>query len=179
MKKIVQLGYPTLTQRASEVTDFKSQDFQNLVDELIETVKKSGERGAGLAANQVGELQRVSVLLRMDLQNKAKQEGKPVEAIWEVVVNPEYKSKSLKKTIYWEGCLSVKEGKIFGEVERPAIVEIDYQDRHGEKKSLKASGYFSHLVQHEIDHLDGILFLNYISDPSELYTDEELDEMNK
>lgn len=176
MRKIVQLGYPTLTQKALKVEDFKEKAFQDLVDDLLETVQNAGDHAAGLAANQIGELKSVTVLLRMDLMNNPEHDGSD---IWEVVVNPEVTRKSEALSTRWEGCLSVRNGDLFGEVSRPRRVRVSYQDRYGNVKELRTDGYFSHLVQHEIDHLNGILFTSYIKDPTKLYTSKELDEFKK
>ena len=76
-------------------------------------------------------------------------------------INPIIKSRSKKTSVYEEGCLSLPGH--FAEVERPAECEIDYIDYNGNKKNLKASGILATCVQHEIDHLNGILFIDYLS----------------
>lgn len=177
IRKIVQLGHPALTQQAEEVEDIASTETQLLIDDLLETVKNTGESAAGLAANQIGELKQITVLVRMDIQNKPDWDCTPV---WEVLINPRIVKQSDAESTYWEGCLSVNEGDLFGEVTRPRRVTVEYFDRDGEKQVMKnIDGYFSHLVQHEIDHLNGVMFTKYVGDPSELYTGEELDEMRE
>lgn len=175
IRKIVQLGNPSLTQQAEEVTNIHLAETQQLVDDLLETVQNTGEHAAGLAANQIGELKQITVLVRMDLQNKPDWDGEP---IWEVLINPKIVKQSEAESSYWEGCLSVNQGDLFGEVTRPRRVTVEYFDRDGNKKIMKnIDGYFSHLVQHEIDHLNGVMFTKYVTDPTELYTGEELDKM--
>lgn len=174
MKSIVQLGYPTLTKKAKKIEDFTNPKVQELIDELLETVQNAGEHAAGLAANQIGELASVTVVLRMDIMNKPDFEG---DDVWEVIANPDITKESEAQSTYWEGCLSVNNGDLFGEVTRPRRVTVEFQDRNGKKQKIKADGYFSHLLQHEIDHLNGILFTSYVTDPSKLYTGKELDEM--
>lgn len=176
MLKIVQLGYKTLTQKALEVKDFKDPEVHNLVREMKDTLLKNPDTSVGLAANQVGVLKRITIIRRIDLETKEENKG---QLIFETVINPKYIKKSEAKSTYWEGCLSIRNGDLFGRVTRPSRIEIEYQDLTGEKKTLKASGFFATLIQHEIDHLDGILFTKYVPDPSLLYTKEELDKMRK
>ena len=166
-RKIVQLGHPALVKKTNHVTNPKDPEIQKLIKDMIETVKSTDGTGAGLAANQIGELYRISVILRMDILD---------DQVWEVLINPKITYASKSKSTYWEGCLSIKEGQVFGQVTRPRKVEIEYLDKNGNRKTLKASNYFAHLVQHEIDHLDGILFTKYISDPSDLKTADEVEE---
>lgn len=175
MLQIKQIGFPTLTQKAETVKDFSDPELKNLISEMLDTLKKGEDFSAGLAANQVGVLKRLTIVKRLDLENKPDFDGTDV---WEVMVNPIIVKKSDVKSIYWEGCLSINNGNLFGQVERPRRVTVEYQNSKGDKKVIKADGYFSHLLQHEIDHLDGILFTSYIKDPSELYTSQELDKMD-
>lgn len=176
MLSIVQLGYPTLTQKALPVKDFKDPKVQELIDEMIYTLKKNPDTSVGLAANQVGELKRITVIRRLDLENKAE---KPKSFTYEPLINPKIIFKSDKSNTYWEGCLSIKQGNLFGQVTRPNKVIVEYFDRKGNKKELTAKSFFSTLIQHELDHLNGVLFTKYIKDPSLLYTREELDRMGK
>ena len=84
-------------------------------------------------------------------------------------------TKSKLKSIHWEGCLSVNDGDLFGKVQRSKEIEVEYIDIMGKVKKIGASDFFSHVVQHEVDHLKGILFLKYIKDPTDLYTSDELE----
>jgi peptide deformylase len=109
--------------------------------------------GIGLAANQVGILNRVLV---MDLEYREEEGGKPY-----YMANPEIIWRSEEISILEEGCLSVPQQ--YAEVERPEKVRVKYLDYNGEEKELEAEGLLSHCVQHEIDHLDGIVFIDYLS----------------
>ena len=109
--------------------------------------------GIGLAANQVGLLNRVLV---MDL---AKREEGPSDPIF--MVNPEIIHESEAISAMEEGCLSIPEA--YAEVQRPAEVRVRYLDYEGNTQELEASGLLSHCVQHEIDHLNGVLFIDYLS----------------
>lgn len=168
--KILQYGSPVLEEKAKEVTDPTSVEIQELIKKMFDALEDHKRSGAGIAAPQIGIGKRIAIIRRMDLEEKNKNQKRK----WEIIINPVIKSKSKETSTEWEGCLSINSGKLFGEVTRPKIVEIEYIDEKGTKKSLKADGYFSHVIQHEMDHLDGILFLKYIKDPSDLYTQEEL-----
>lgn len=171
--KILQLGNPILEKKSEKVKDLKSEDVQNLIDDMLDTVISHEDHAAGLSAPQVGQLKRITLVKRYDkLENE---DDANTDIGWEIMVNPEISDSSENRSVVWEGCLSVREGDLFGEVERPAEIQVNYLNRHGEKKSLRAKGFFSHLIQHEIDHLNGILFLKYVPDPTQLYTGKELD----
>ena len=108
--------------------------------------------GIGLAAIQIGVPKRIIV---MDI-SKNDQENNPM-----YFVNPVIKNKNKEFSTYEEGCLSVLNQ--FAEVDRPATCEIEYLDYYGEKKLLKAQGLLATCIQHEMDHLEGILFIDYLS----------------
>ena len=126
------------------------QDLQNLMDDMLETMYAAP--GIGLAAIQVGIPKRVIVL------DIAQKEGTK-EPIF--LVNPETIQKSKNNSTYEEGCLSVP-GQ-FAEIDRPDKCHIKYLDYYGEKKEIKAEGMLSTCIQHEMDHLEGILFIDYLS----------------
>ena len=98
---------------------------------------------------------------------------------WEVLINPKINYASEEESTIWEACLSIGTGgsMLMGPVSRPRSIKIEYFDRSGNKKSLEAKGFFSHLIQHEIDHLDGILFINRVPNPERnLWTSEQIDQ---
>ena len=111
--------------------------------------------GIGLAANQVGLLNRVLV---MDLSRRDEDE-EAAEPIF--MVNPEIIHESEQMSVMEEGCLSIPQQH--ADVERPAIVRVKYMDYNGKEAELEAEGLLSHCVQHEIDHLNGVLFIDYLS----------------
>jgi len=174
-KKIVQIGDPILEQKCDKV-DPKDPKIQKLIDELIDACKEKEDITAGLSAPQVGEKLRICICRRTDLEEKS-QDPLPAEILWEVLINPTVKSSSKKTSTYWEGCLSIGEGPegLYGPVARPEEVEVEFQTRTGAKKTLLCNGFFSHVVQHELDHLEGVLFLKYISDPDTIWKGKELD----
>ena len=123
---------------------------RELVEEMFETMYAAP--GIGLAAIQVGEPKRV---VTMDLAKK----DEPKQH--QVFINPELIAKSDDKNIHEEGCLSIPE--YYEEVERPARVTVRYLDLDGNKHEIDADGLLATCIQHEIDHLDGVLFIDHIS----------------
>ncbi|MBT8472076.1 MAG: peptide deformylase [Marinicaulis sp.] len=121
-----------------------------LMDDMLETMYDAP--GIGLAAIQIGVPKRVIV---MDL---AREDEDPEPRYF---VNPEILAPSCEKSIYEEGCLSVPE--FYDEVERPAQCRVKYLDYNGEKQMLDADGMLATCIQHEMDHLEGILFIDHLS----------------
>jgi peptide deformylase len=174
MRKILQLGDPRLEKQSKNINNIDDPQVQKLIDEMIAILKANPEQSAGLSAPQLGELEDIIVCRRIDKETKRTPDDK---ATWEVMINPKITFKGEQQSIFWEGCLSVKNGDLFGEIARPDKITVEYQDRAGNQKSIPAKGYLSHIIQHEIDHLLGILFVSYINDPSKLLTNKELDEL--
>ena len=140
IRNVVQVGDDVLRKKCFPVEQFDEKLWQ-LLDDMMDTVKK--ERGAGLAAPQVGVLRRVAVV--------------DVEEGYFELINPVILSSKGEQS-GWEGCLSVR-GKS-GVVSRPMKVKVSYQDRNGEKHLLAAKGFFARAICHELDHLDGILYID-------------------
>jgi len=123
---------------------------RQLMDDMLETMYDA--KGIGLAAIQIGVPKRIIV---MDIGNREK-EKEPM-----YFVNPVIKNKNSEHSTYEEGCLSVPNQ--FAEVNRPSTCEIEFLDYNGNKKILNASGLLATCIQHEMDHLEGILFIDYLS----------------
>ena len=123
---------------------------RQLMDDMLETMYDA--KGIGLAAIQIGVPKRIIV---MDIGNRDK-EKEPM-----YFVNPIIKNKNSDHSTYEEGCLSVPNQ--FAEVNRPSTCEIEFLDYNGNKKILNASGLLATCIQHEMDHLEGILFIDYLS----------------
>jgi len=139
-----------LLRQISQPVDHVGENEQKLMDDMLETMYAA--KGIGLAAIQVGFPKRIIVMdLSKDHENK-----NPM-----YFVNPIILNKATEKSIYEEGCLSVPDQ--FAEIERPKKIEIEYLDYDGEKKLLKAEGLLATCIQHEMDHLEGILFIDYLS----------------
>lgn len=174
MRKILQYGSPILESPSIDVKNINDSKVQSIINEMLKILRVEAERSAGLSAPQIGELLNIAICRRTDLEDSSLN-TRPSEIEWEVMINPKIIKKSKSKSTNWEGCLSINNGDLFGRVERSKEVEVEYIDISGNLKTLGASNFFSHVVQHEIDHLHGILFLKYIPDPTELYTSEELE----
>ena len=140
IRNVVQVGDDVLRQKCFPVEVF-DEKLWKLLDDMKETVKK--EQGAGLAAPQVGVLRRLAVV--------------DVEEGYFELINPVIVQQKGEQS-GWEGCLSVR-GKS-GIVSRPMKVTVTYQDRNGEKYLLKAKGFFARAICHELDHLDGVLYID-------------------
>ena len=141
------LGSPVLRQQSSPVARVDDA-VRRLVDDLFETMRAA--KGVGLAANQIGVAQRVAVV---DIGDE---DPPPL-----TLVNPVILDRGDELETAEEGCLSIPD--IFGDVERPAHIVVEALDRDGKKFRVEAHGYKARAIQHEIDHLDGILFLDHLS----------------
>lgn len=188
-RKILQYGNPILEKISKEVTLPINNETANIINDLLDTIISISEYAAGLSAPQIGYLKRIIVCRRVDLenniipsQNQIKEKDTNTNGndnvILEVMINPVIIKKSDQISKMYEGCLSINHGDLFGEVQRPFEIEVEYYNQNNQKQSLNAKGFLSHIIQHEIDHLNGILFLKYIKDPSKLYSSEELDKLH-
>ena len=139
-----------ILRKKSLPVDNVDKDLQILMDDMLDTMYAAP--GIGLAAIQVGIPKRVIVL---DIEQK-EGEKKPL-----FFVNPEIIQKSKNLSTYEEGCLSVP-GQ-FAEIDRPDKCHVKYLDYYGEKKEINAEGMLATCIQHEMDHLEGILFIDYLS----------------
>jgi len=148
-RKIVIEPDPILRKK-SENLEKVDNELRLLLDDMLETMYAAP--GIGLAAVQVGILKRLIVI---DI-SKDKEKKNPI-----FLINPEIIFKSKNTSIYEEGCLSLPGH--FAEIERPEECHIKYIDYDGKKKEMKANGLLATCIQHEIDHLNGKLFIDYLS----------------
>ena len=151
---IIETPDPRLRQVSKPVEAFDSA-LQTLIDDMFETMYAA--HGIGLAAIQVGVPQR---LLVIDLQEQEDAEGKPIREP-RVFVNPEILSESEDTKLYNEGCLSLPDA--YAEVERPATVRARWQERDGAVREEELDGLLAVCLQHEMDHLEGVLFIDHLS----------------
>lgn len=145
--EIVTLPDPILRRKAHKVTDF-GKDFRTLVEDMIETMRDAP--GVGLAAPQV------AVPLRLIVVEYGDDEDDEAPKKLYVVANPEIIEKSEEKSLGIEGCLSVPD--LIGEVERNESITVKGLNRHGMPLKIKASGWLARIFQHEIDHVEGIVY---------------------
>lgn len=148
---------PVLRKKAIKVTDFKSAKFQKLIDDMVETMVDAP--GVGLAAPQVAISQRLIVVRLPDSTEEDREEYGDQAGVVYAVANPKIIKTSKEIVSGVEGCLSLP--GLLGEVDRHESVVITGQDRHGKEWRLKAKGWLARVFQHEIDHLDGILFTDH------------------
>ncbi len=151
MLKLRFYGDPILRRRAGDVRSFDAS-LRDIADEMLEAMER--EEGVGLAAPQVGLDLRLLVAL-------AKREPGDEEAEPVVRVKPDNIDRSKDSWVYEEGCLSIP--GIRGDVTRPLTIQVRYQDLEGQERVLEAEGMFARILQHEIDHLEGKLFIDYLS----------------
>ena len=148
-RKIVIEPDPILRKESAPIEKVDN-DLRKLLDDMLETMYAAP--GIGLAAVQVGILKRLIVI---DI-SKDKEKKNPL-----FLINPEIVSKSKNTSMYEEGCLSLPGH--FAEIERPSECQINFLDYNGKKKEITAQGLLSTCIQHEVDHLNGILFIDYLS----------------
>jgi len=139
-----------LLRQISKSVEKVSKQEQKLMDDMLETMYAAN--GVGLAAIQIGVPKRIIV---MDIRKKKKKKEP------RYFVNPIIKNKDPVKATYEEGCLSVPNQ--FARIDRPSQCDIEYLDYNGKKQILHADGLLATCIQHEMDHLEGILFIDYLS----------------
>jgi peptide deformylase len=166
------VGDPVLRERAREVTadELRSPPVQRLMDDMIETMRAAG--GAGLAANQVGELRRIFVA---EVDHNPRYPYKPPIPLT-VMVNPVLEPVGDESVAINEGCLSVPD--LRGDLQRFVAVRARYLDRDGVERSQVVRGLTAGTFQHEVDHLDGVLFLDR-ADPRTFSTWEQFERHGK
>jgi len=139
-----------LLRQVSKLVEKVGKEEQKLMDDMLETMYAAN--GIGLAAVQIGIPKRIIVMdISKDQENK-----KP-----KYFINPIIKNKNPEKATYEEGCLSVPDQ--FAEIDRPSKCDVEYLDYDGKKQFLHAEGLLATCIQHEMDHLEGILFIDYLS----------------
>ena len=171
LRNIIQPDNPLLRRKARRVVSFDRR-FQRLVDDMLETMQEA--KGIGLAAPQVGVSQRVFVVRLPDDSEEAREEFGANAGAQHVIVNPKLVrvSRVLEEGV--EGCLSIP--GFVGDVERAVAVTIKGQDRYGAALRIRADGWLARVFQHELDHLNGVLYIDIATDVRPLEDEEEEDE---
>jgi len=155
-----------LLRQVSDSVEKIGDEEKKIMDDMLDTMYEAP--GIGLAAIQIGIPKRIIV---MDIsRDENKKEPK-------YFVNPVIKNKNKEKSIYEEGCLSVPDQ--FAEIERPSSCEVEYLDYDGKKQLLKAEGLLATCIQHEMDHLEGILFIDYLSKLKKSMIIKKLSKVNR
>ena len=148
IRNIVTLPDPVLRRKARKVTKFDA-DLQKLIDDMVETMREAP--GVGLAAPQVGLSERL-IVVEYNIDEEDEDSPKKLYTI----VNPEIVQVSNETVLGVEGCLSIP--SLVGEVERHSQVVVKAQNRRGQPVKIKAEGWLARIFQHEIDHLEGVMF---------------------
>lgn len=163
--EVIQLGHPLLRSQAQLVDNIQSPRIQNLIDNLIATVIKAN--GVGIAAPQVQSSDRIFILASRPnsrYPNAPEMEPTPM-------INPKILASSSEEAKGWEGCLSIP--GIRGLVPRHRAIEIQYSDRNGKLHKQELSDFVARIFQHELDHLDGIVFIDRLQSSQDLITEQE------
>lgn len=163
--EIIQLGNPILRDKARFVENIDAPHTQNLVDNLLITVKQAN--GVGLAAPQVGVSDRIFIVAsRPNPRYPHAPEMEPTP-----MINPKIVARSNESVKGWEGCLSIP--GIRGSVPRDRAIQVEYSDRHGKLHQQELTDFIARIFQHELDHLDGIVFLDRLETNHDIITEQE------
>ena len=170
---IVTVGHPALRERAREVSadELREPVTQSFIDDLIETMRHAN--GAGLAANQVGSPVRIAVI---EVDDNPRYPYKPPIPLT-VMVNPVLEAVGDERVDINEGCLSVPD--LRGTVSRAVVVRVRSLDRHGVEHEELRRGLTAGTFQHEYDHLEGVLFLDRVTDPTSFTTWEQFERFHR
>jgi peptide deformylase len=173
IRKVASIGHPVLRERAREITrdELASPAVQSFIDDLVETMRDAN--GAGLAANQVHEPIRICAI---EVANNPRYPYKPNIPLT-ILVNPAIEPIGDERFDNYEGCLSVP--NLRGLVSRSAQVRIRAWDRRGSPIERVVNGLSAGTYQHEVDHLDGVLFVDRVTDPKTLCTWAEFDRFHR
>jgi peptide deformylase len=151
-------GHDALRQE-TEPVDENSDELQALIDNMIETMRNAA--GIGLAAPQVGRTERLFVVDVTPMAAEMEEDGEPVPPQPMVLINPEIVEEGTTDVDMEEGCLSIPEVREV--VTRPERIRMRYRDRDFEQQEIEAGSILARVLQHELDHLDGVLFTDYLS----------------
>ncbi len=164
------MGNPILRKKTAQVSkDFLlSDEFTQLLTDLHESMKHYG--GIGIAAPQVGIDRQVAIIELMGFNRYGEEVNLPLTAF----INPKISFLTEETQGFWEGCLSVP--GLRGFVERPKKIKVIYLDPNGKEQELIAEGFLATVLQHELDHLDGVLYVDRVKDPKLLSYQEEFEE---
>jgi peptide deformylase len=165
MTEIIQLGNPILRKIAQPVKDIANQEIQSLIDTLIFTAREAN--GVGIAAPQIGRSDRLFIVASRP--NPRYPHAPLMQPT--AMINPQIVAYSSEIIKDWEGCLSVWGKRAL--LPRSQAIAVEYFTRDGKLKKREFTDFVARIIQHELDHLDGILFIDRIKNPNDIYTEEE------
>ena len=168
VRKIIRMGHPTLRRKAESIAEnmIGSASLSNLIGDMQDTLRDYG--GIGLAAPQINESIQLAII---DLPGGQSRYGELEALPLTVCINPSVTALDTATAGYWEGCLSIP--GLRGFVERPQQIRLAYTDADGTRLEREFSDFHATVVQHEIDHLMGTLYIDHIQDPSLLVFEDE------
>ena len=168
VRTVIRMGHPSLRipARPYPTELIGSPEFNTLIDDMQETLHAYG--GIGLAAPQIDVGYQLAII---EIENTRTRYGEVEHTPFDVYINPTITPIEAEEAGYWEGCLSVP--GMMGYVERPQHIRVDYTDRHGNAASREAHGFLATVFQHEFDHLEGVLYVDRITDKSRFAFEEE------
>jgi len=173
IQKITQAGNPILRKKADLVKNFKSQKIKKTIRDLIDTMR-SGSL-IGIAAPQIGQSFRIFITEIRKTANRKIEDKDELR----IFINPRIIRLSKKTSIGYEGCGSVGNAHIFGPVKRTDEITIEAQNEKGEKFVLEAQYLLARVIQHEFDHINGIIFTDKISDYKKIMSRDEYRKLSK
>jgi peptide deformylase len=177
--EIVKYGNPVLRQKGARIEAI-TPEIKKLISDMLETMEKA--HGVGLAAQQISQARQLAVIDVSEIEDRPStmeikgEQVDPKKQMPLVLINPEIKPNG-KDVTGGEGCLSFPE--IFGEITRPEFVDVIAQNEKGERIEFRAGGLLSRAVQHEVDHLNGILFIDRMNRVDKEDLKPELEELQK
>ncbi len=165
IRSVIELGHPVLRQTAQPIDDVICDRTQFLIDDLIATAVETN--GVGIAAPQVAVSERLIIVAsRPNLRYPHAPTMEPT-----AMINPEIVDHSSEQVKGWEGCLSVP--GIRGFVPRYAAIAVEYTDRHGSRQHQEFTDFVARIIQHELDHLNGKVFLDRVNNTHDLMSEKE------
>lgn len=172
IRKVICIDDKRLRQKANKIRDFRPE-LKILAEDMLETMRSYD--GVGLAGPQIGVMQRIFVA-EIPPPKDDNQEAHPQSGVSYILVNPEIAKTSQNLVEGKEGCLSIPDWA--GLVERPEWVEVQAQNIGGRPIKLKVDGLLARIFMHEIDHLNGVLYIDHITDPQKLWSVEKEEQEN-
>ena len=169
--KITQLGHPILRSQAQPVENFTDKKLQQLIDSLIETA--TAANGVGISAPQVSQSYRLFIIASRPNPRYPHAPTMNPKAI----INPKIIAHSDETVKDWEGCLSVP--GLRGKISRYQTIEVEYYNPDGQRQQEILTDFIARIFQHELDHLNGLLFLDRLESKEDLYTEEEYQSLIK
>ena len=167
VRKTIQIGNPALKAINAEIVDFSDSKLHELIQDLTDTMHD--KELVGIAAPQIGENYKVFITEPRETKTRSKDQADELR----VYINPKIVDQSTEKVVIYEGCGSVESGQLFGPVERPKMITVEALSINSKKFRFTADGILGRVIQHEVDHLNGIEFLVKVVNQSKMLALEQ------